>query len=237
MANIKITLQHPIFDGAEVKFKAPCDCTAVDGLAIEYPNATEDSVVNETKTFVFKDAHGNTLAGVGNLFMAGAVVKAILDIENAAAYLQNADTNGYIEAKFAELAKPDVFSAEAKANTPFEFHLAEGEIAQLIMRVPTTSTGDIIPKANGLAKTYSTYNYVASGGDNYTGGIIAFGGTACVATFVGTIVLKDGILEIIGRGRRGNNGNAGWAEISWNNITELETLTFNKDCSVYIKKL
>jgi hypothetical protein len=53
-----------------------------------------------SKEFVFKDAHGNVLTGLGNLFSTGAYVKAILDITNGYAYLQNADTNAYLEGKF-----------------------------------------------------------------------------------------------------------------------------------------
>ena len=91
MANIKVELSHEIIDGQPVTFVAPCDCTAITGLTVEYPNGS--------KAFTFKDAHGNTLTGVGNLFTKGAYVKAILDVANGYAYLQNADTNAYLEAQ------------------------------------------------------------------------------------------------------------------------------------------
>lgn len=90
MAYIKINTKYPIYDGMSVTFKAPCDCTRADGLS-----------VNST-IFEFKDAHGVTLAGIENLFTAGALVKVILDVTNGSAYIQNADTNAYLEGKLNE---------------------------------------------------------------------------------------------------------------------------------------
>lgn len=98
MANIKITAPAPLYDGMAVLFKAPCDCTAVNGLAVSYGN-TE-------KLFTFKDAHGNTLTSTGNLFTKGAIVKALLDIVNGFAYLQNADTNAYLEGELSKKYSP-----------------------------------------------------------------------------------------------------------------------------------
>lgn len=93
MAYINVNSPCPVFHGMPITFKAPCDCTAVEGLVVAYGD--------NSYTFAFKDAHGNTLTGLGNLFMRGALVKAILDIEGGCAYLQNADTNAYIERTFA----------------------------------------------------------------------------------------------------------------------------------------
>ncbi len=97
MAQIRIDLNEPLLDGMDIKFQAPCDCTAITGLIVYYPTATEAVA---SKTFVFKDAHGNVLTGLGNLFVKGAYVKVIVDVTNGIAYLQNADTNGYLEAQF-----------------------------------------------------------------------------------------------------------------------------------------
>lgn len=94
MANIKIELDYELIDGQPVTFAAPCDCTAITGLKVEHTGGS--------KVFTFKDAHGNDLTGLGNLFAAGSYVKAILDIPNGAAYLQNADTNAYLEQKFID---------------------------------------------------------------------------------------------------------------------------------------
>lgn len=103
MANIKIELDHPLIDGESVTFKAPCDCTAVTGLKIYYPNVTESSSTTQFGIFTFRDAHGNSLTGIGNLFVSGVYVKVILDTTNNYAYIQNADTNMYVENKFASI--------------------------------------------------------------------------------------------------------------------------------------
>lgn len=94
MAKIRIDTAFTIADGAEVSFTAPCDCTAIDGLIVYYPGGS--------KAFTFKDAHSNNLTGIGNLFKSGAIVKALLDVKNGHAYLQNADTNAYLESRFAD---------------------------------------------------------------------------------------------------------------------------------------
>lgn len=54
-----------------------------------------------SQTFIFRDAHGNDLTGIGNLFSEGAYVKVILNTADGYAYIQNADTNAYLENKIA----------------------------------------------------------------------------------------------------------------------------------------
>lgn len=95
MANIRVDASYTIVNGSEVVFVAPCDCNQISGIKVYYPDGS--------KVFTFKDAHGNTLTGLGNLFAAGAYVKAILDVTNGFAYIQNADTNKYLEDKFENL--------------------------------------------------------------------------------------------------------------------------------------
>jgi hypothetical protein len=107
MAKIKITIDGPLMDGHHVTFKAPCDCTSVESLNVYYvKNGSQAS-----RLFTMKDAHGNDLTGLGNLFVAGAYVHVILDTNKNAAYLQNADTNGYLEDRInrqfdGEILKP-----------------------------------------------------------------------------------------------------------------------------------
>lgn len=95
MAKIKLILSEALVDGMDVKFKAPCDCTDVDGLTVHYP--TEDDE-RASMDFTFRDAHGQSLAGIGNLFARNAYVKAILNTTNKYAYLQNADNNSFLNA-------------------------------------------------------------------------------------------------------------------------------------------
>lgn len=99
MAQIRIDLGARLVDGMDIKFKAPCDCTAVTGLLISYINDTGEVAA---ESFTFRDSHGNNLAGLGNLFGVGAYVKAILDTARGFAYIQNADTNAYLESKRKE---------------------------------------------------------------------------------------------------------------------------------------
>lgn len=99
MAKITITVNGPLMDGHKVTFAAPCDCTEVDGLKVLY---IEDGT-RSSKLFTMKDAQGNTLTGLGNLFAKNSYVHAILDTTRGFAYLQNADTNAYLENKFDDV--------------------------------------------------------------------------------------------------------------------------------------
>lgn len=87
MAYITINTKTAAYDGMPLTFVAPCDCTAAEGLTVN------------SKNYVFKDAHGNTLTGIGNVFSAGAYVKVILDVTNACAFIQNGDNNSYLNGR------------------------------------------------------------------------------------------------------------------------------------------
>ena len=95
MSNIKVDLSTPIFDGAEVKFRSPADCSQVTGLVVCYNG--------ESQEFIFADAHGNNVGDIDHLFTEDVVVKVILDVTKGMAFVQNADTNAYLEGRFAEL--------------------------------------------------------------------------------------------------------------------------------------
>ena len=99
MVNIKIDLSHPIIDGMPLSFKAPCDCAAVSGIRVTYPEGNSTA----STEFTFADAHGNALTHANHLFAAGAIVRVILDTDTNKAFLQNADTNAYLEDRFKEL--------------------------------------------------------------------------------------------------------------------------------------
>lgn len=96
MANILIDLARPIEDGVMVTFRAPCACNEVDGIRITYPVIQENEITTGTKDFTFSDAHGNVLTGIGNLFVEGVLVQAMLDVTKGTAVIMNADTNGYL---------------------------------------------------------------------------------------------------------------------------------------------
>ena len=100
--NVRVNLNYPIYDGAEVIFRAPCSAADVTGLLLYYPN----NGVTTSTVFAFADAHGNNVGDIDHLFAAGAVVKVILDTETSMAFVQNADTNAYLEEKFSQIAVP-----------------------------------------------------------------------------------------------------------------------------------
>lgn len=101
MANVKVVIDYELVDGAPITFRAPCDASDITGLIIYHPvNGIETSTV-----FTFKDAHGNDLSNVNNLFVSGAYIKVLLDIINNDAFVQNTDTNAYLEARFDECLK------------------------------------------------------------------------------------------------------------------------------------
>lgn len=92
--NIRVNLNANIADGSEVVFRSPADCSQVTGLVIYH---------NGGKTeFAFADAHGNNVGDIDHLFAENAVVKVILDVTASMAFVQNADTNGYIERTFVK---------------------------------------------------------------------------------------------------------------------------------------
>lgn len=97
MANIRLDLSSPVINGQTLTFKSPVNCSEVTGLKVYYPNGdTETSM-----SFQFADAHGNNVGSIG-LFAENVLVKVILDTESNRAYVQNADTNAYLEGKFNE---------------------------------------------------------------------------------------------------------------------------------------
>lgn len=111
MAYIRVEVGYTIKNGSKVSFRAPCDCNKVVGLKVYFPT---DNGVRTYQTFLFTDAHGNNLTGVGHLFKEGAIVKAVLSLDTSRAYLQNADTNKYLEDKFK--TKADLQNGKVPAS-------------------------------------------------------------------------------------------------------------------------
>lgn len=97
MANIRIDLDTPIVDGQQLIFRSPIDCSSITGLIVYY--RSEDGS-KASRTFQFADAHGNNVGDLDHLFTSDVLVKVILDVETSRAYVQNADTNKYLEERF-----------------------------------------------------------------------------------------------------------------------------------------
>ena len=101
MANIRIDLNHVPMDGETVAFRAPCDASGIKGLIIYYPDLNSQLTSAE---YTLNDANGGDIGVVDNIFSAGAIVKVILDTDTNNAFVQNSDTNTYLEGKFDAIA-------------------------------------------------------------------------------------------------------------------------------------
>jgi hypothetical protein len=95
MVNIRVDSPIEIFDGQPLTFKSPVDCSQITGLKVYYPQGDTTT----SKVFQFADAHGNNVGDI-DLFASNVLVKVILDVDASKAYVQNADTNAYLEGRF-----------------------------------------------------------------------------------------------------------------------------------------
>ena len=117
MANIRVDVGTTIRDGTAVAFRSPVDCSQITGLIVYYPG--EDG--NETsKEFAFADAHGNNVGDIDHLFAENVVVKVILDVTSGMAFVQNADTNAYIEKTFVKSVNGD--TPDENGNVDIDDH-------------------------------------------------------------------------------------------------------------------
>lgn len=132
MPKIRVDTTYTVIDGSEVVFTAPCNCSEIEGLKVYYPDGS--------KEFTFKDAHGNALTGIGEAFAKGALVKVILDVTNSFAYIQNADTNSYIETTKAAVPKSVTGSVLAVKDS------IHASLAGLTIYGKTTQNGTPTPE-------------------------------------------------------------------------------------------
>lgn len=137
MANIRVDSPIALFDGQPLSFKSPANCSNVTGLRVYYPYGDTTA----SKAFQFADAHGNNVGGL-NLFAANVVVKVILDTTDSLAFVQNADTNAYLEDRF-----------NGKSDTGHKHTKAE------ITDFPTSMPASDVPS---WAKASSKPKYTAS---------------------------------------------------------------------------
>ena len=151
--NIRVNLTTPIRDGTEVLFRSPVDCAQVTGLIVYY----KENGSTLSKEFAFADAHGNNVGDIDHLFAENVVVKVILDVTHAMAFVQNADTNAYLEGRFAEmLPKAELATAvndaleEAKASGAFKGE--KGDTGATGPQGPTGATGPQGPAGADGAK-------------------------------------------------------------------------------------
>ena len=110
--NIRVDLNTPIKDGTEVVFRSPVDCSQVTGLKVYYIGADENTASQE---FAFADAHGNNVGDIDHLFAENVAVKVILDVTTGMAFVQNADTNAYLEGRFQTFSNTLTATKEGSA--------------------------------------------------------------------------------------------------------------------------
>lgn len=151
MANIRVNLSGPPVNGQTVTFRSPASGTEVAGLITYYPNGSTTS----SKVFQFADAHGNNVGGK-NLFSSNVLVKVILDTELSRAYVQNADTNSYLENKLKSHSQPasditaGTFAGQVVANASAVTDLTAKQVRNIYAGttdmeagVTALTTGDI----------------------------------------------------------------------------------------------
>ena len=98
MSKIRIDLEATPINGQPLTFQSPADCSQVTGLIVYYPEGNGTT----SKDFKFVDAHGVDVgSGTVSLFAENVLVKVVLDTDQGKAYVQNADTNAYLEEQLA----------------------------------------------------------------------------------------------------------------------------------------
>lgn len=130
--NIIVDLNTSIKDGKEVVFRSPVDCSQVTGLKVYYREPDGSTASQE---FVLADAHGNNVGLIDHLFAENVVVKVILDVTTGMAFVQNADTNAYIERTFIKTVNGE--APDKNGNVVVE-QVSDEHINHLI----TTATGE-----------------------------------------------------------------------------------------------
>ena len=132
MSNIRVDVGYAIHDGSEIKFRSPVDCSAITGLIVYYPGAGGNTT---SKVFALADAHGNNVGDIDHLFAEDVVVKVILDVTKGMAFVQNADTNAYLENKFRAVT--------LVATDP-------NNDGRIVLKYGGNISGEVLPSAEGV---------------------------------------------------------------------------------------
>lgn len=177
MANIRVDVGSPVYAGQTITFKSPADCSAVTGLKVYYP----DGNTTTSKTFQFADAHGNNVGG-SDLFASNVLVKVILDTELNRAYVQNADTNAYLEGKFN--TKLNGYGGPIKKYEDMNDYTSDGtficdtSVAQTLSNAPFTSAFCLkVRKYNSSGSMIEQEAWLASTGKAIRMHRMKFGGS------------------------------------------------------------
>jgi hypothetical protein len=162
--NIRVDLNTPISDGMDLVFRSPVDCSQITGLVVYYKEGNNTC----SKVFAFSDAHGNNVGDIPHLFAENVVVKVILDVTSGMAFVQNADTNAYIERTFVKT----VNGVTPDENGNVEVTVSGGNADQgadgfsPIATVEQTASGAVISITDKNGTTTAT---ITNGKDGATG--------------------------------------------------------------------
>lgn len=226
MSKIRVESKCALYDGMSLTFKAPCNSNAVDGLNVYYAGAVQK--------FTFRDALKNNLAGVDNLFITGTYVKVVLDTTNNYAYIQNSETNGYIEDRLDGIITDETkalygLDSDAVPDDVFEI-VAEymnsqpKYVKKLITEIITTSKEWTAPQTLDGPVNVRIFGGGGSGGRNSAsgargggggGGHMAYGdvevspGTGVQVTIAEAVASGNGGVSSFGVYLSANGGNVG----------------------------
>ena len=170
--NIRVDLNISIKDGTEVVFRSPVDCSQITGLIVYYIG---DDGNASCKEFAFADSHGNNVGDIDHLFAENVAVKVILDVTSGMAFVQNADTNAYLEGRFEDL-EGKIAGVGSDYKPPAWGSKVDGEEKQYEIALRYDSTKTAFSSHLVAEVTQDTYDammnsedFVARFDDDYSG--------------------------------------------------------------------
>ena len=102
MGKIKVNLNYPLANGKQISFYTPCESEDTQGL-----------IINDVE-YALVDADGASVVDTPNLWNRGALMSVIVDTVNMRAYIQNANSNSYLEKEIR--SKADAADLEQEKN-------------------------------------------------------------------------------------------------------------------------
>jgi hypothetical protein len=182
---IRVVLNHSIENGSEIKFKVPPGAVGVSRLLLLYEDTNGAST---SQTFTLTDANGNDVGNIKQLFTQGTILKVLLDTEEHKAFCTNADTNAYLEARFAALTDDDI-ELESPAVTvtgnPIEItdFTADGELRNIAITGTEEETVNVYVYGKNCA------TLTGSTAKGITSTVLPDGGVHITGTLTGTLTM------------------------------------------------
>ncbi len=102
--------------------------------------------------------------------------------------------------------------------------LPQGGALRLCYLTSHTGNNSVTVLLNGQKPTCGSYQY---GAEQWSNGIITQAGADCPGDFAGTLELVAGRALLHGSGLRGNGSGLGHAALQWQDVQQLENITFS----------